>query len=502
MQLRPVIIDITSDTDFIILNEMDAKELDVRSGERAEIRTERTTYEAEVRTTGSLVGIGTVGLPRVLAKKLRINEKTGVEILKHRESLAPLYIREKLLGRRLTQEMIEAILDGISRNRISELDVLTLVMSSYYNGLDDDEIANITRSMVNYGNTLDFGGRVVDKHSVGGVPGNKVSLLIVPIISNTELLIPKTSSRAITSPSGTADTMSVLANVELEPDEIIRVVKKTHGCIVWNDSLGVAPADNLIIKVERPLRIDPEGLMIASILSKKLALGVKQMVLDIPFGRGTKVIDEKVGKELAERFERIGSLLNIQVVSALTYGSQPVGHAVGPALEAKEALEALITPSKAATSLINKSAALAGLLLESSGLVNKHAGYDAAMRYITNGKAYSKLREIIGEQGGNPNVRPDDLPIGGYTYDVTSNVDGYVTDVDNTLINQIAITLGAPYDKGAGLLLFKKENSKVRKGEKVMRLYAESENKLDDALRLLEKMSPINVSGMLLESFP
>ena len=150
MLLRPVFINISSDTDFIILNDMNARELDVRCGERAEIRAGRTTYEVEVRTSSSLVSKGFVGLPHALARKLRIDEKTEVEIAKHRESLAPVYIRKKLMGERLTQDMIEAIVEGISKNRISELDVLTLVMASYYNGLDDDEIVGVTRSMLNY----------------------------------------------------------------------------------------------------------------------------------------------------------------------------------------------------------------------------------------------------------------------------------------------------------------------------------------------------------------
>jgi AMP phosphorylase len=363
-----------------------------------------------------------------------------------------------------------------------------------------DEIEALTKAMVETGERIDFGRPAFEKHSIGGVPGNKVSLLIVPIVASLGVLIPKTSSRAITSPTGTADTMEVLAPVEFTAEEFREIALKVGGAIVWGGRLGLAPTDDIFIRVEHPLGIDPRGQMLASIMSKKLATGTKALVIDIPTGKGAKVESVEEAELLSSQFVELGRRFGVRVQCGITYGGQPVGHAVGPALEAKEALEAL--QGKGPASLIEKSAALAGMLLEMAGVATRGSGKDLAEEVLASGKALKKMREIIKAQGGDPKVKPEDIPIGQYTTDIRAPCDGYVTNVDNRSIKEIALAAGAPDEKGAGVLLHAKVGYKVEKGEPLMTIYAERESKLTEAYNVAMRTKPITVEGMLLRKIP
>lgn len=411
--------------------------------------------------------------------------------------LAISFIKKKMRGEELSKEEIRKIVEDIVYGNIGPLETLAFAMTEYFVGLSLDETEYLTRSLAELGETLDFEEPVYDKHSIGGVPGNKVSLMIVPIVAASGLLIPKTASRAITSPAGTADTMEVLANVEFKASEIKEIVRKTKGCIVWGGMLNIAPGDDLIIRVEYPIGLDPKPQMIASIMAKKMAIGVTNLVLDIPVGKGAKVETMEEAEELSTTFIEMGRRLGINVRCGITYGEQPVGHAVGPALEAREALRALMGEGPA--SLIEKSLSLAGLLLEMGGVAPVGGGYHAAKDLWKRGKAYKKMREIIEAQGGNPNVKPDEIPLGEHIHVVYSPVDGFVTKVDNIAIREIARAAGAPKDKGAGVLLHAKRGYKVRKGDKLMEIYAERSTKLHDAVKILNKRIPIVVEGMLLK---
>ncbi len=238
-------------------------------------------------------------------------------------------------------------------------------MEEEFHGMSMDEVEYLTRAMVETGITIDFARPCYDKHSIGGVPGNKVTLLIVPIVAAAGLLIPKTSSRAITSPSGTADTMNVLANIEFTASELKEMALKAGGTIVCGGKVGLAPADDILIRVEYPLCIDPRGQMRASIMAKKLAVGADFIVIDIPVGLGAKVETTEDARKLAQSFMELGDRLKVRVQCGITYGGQPVGHTIGPALEAREALLAL--QGKGPASLIEKSTALTGMLLEVGG---------------------------------------------------------------------------------------------------------------------------------------
>jgi AMP phosphorylase len=207
------------------------------------------------------------------------------------------------------------------------------------------------------------------------------------------------------------------------------------------------------------------------------------------------------GEQLASLFLRQGSLLNISIKVALTYGGQPIGTTVGPALEAREALKAHIE-KRGSRSLVDKAIMLAGLILEMSGRVQPGAGADAAREIFLSGKAYEKFKEIIEAQGGNPGVSPDDIPVGRYTYTLKSPIEGAVTHIDNAAVTLIARALGAPIDKSAGVEFHAKVGYRVNKGDPLLTLYSNSETRLDEAITLLNEYRPIIVEGMLVKTLP
>ncbi len=405
-------------------------------------------------------------------------------------------IKRFISGKPLRKEEYKQIIQDALSGRLPDVALAAFIVYQYVKPLPISEVAKLTRAMVETGKMVDFGPMTVDKHSIGGVPGNKVSLLIVPIVAAAGLKIPKTSSRSITT-IGTADTFEVLAPVDLTLEEVIEVVNKTNGCLVWNGTLGIAPADELFItKVESVLRIDPISQMLASIIATKLAMGVKYLVIDIPQGRGTKVETLKQAYELGRKFIELGSHVGINIDVAITYGEQPVGHTVGPALEAKEALETLEgkIPS---TSLLEKATGLAGILLEITGRAPPGHGASIAKNILSSGRALKKMKEIIEAQGGNPNIKSDDVPIGSYSAEIESPVDGYVSSIDNRAIMAIARAAGAPDDKGAGVVIPKKGGRYVKRGEVILKIYSNSESRLEAALSLARNLQPIVIEGMI-----
>ncbi|NNF96338.1 MAG: thymidine phosphorylase family protein, partial [Halobacteria archaeon] len=251
-------------------------------------------------------------------------------------------VRRKISGERLTLADFRAITRDITHNRYSKMEMAAFLVANEQSGLDREEIMSLTRAMIETGGRLKWHEPLVaDKHCIGGIPGNRTTMLIVPIIAAHGLLIPKTSSRAITSPAGTADSMSVLARVDLSPEEMHRVVNKTHACLAWGGKADIAPADDILISVERPLGIDSEGQMIASILSKKLAAGATHLLLDIPVGPTAKVRQMNQALRLRKLFEFVGDRLGLHIEVVISDGSQPIGRGIGPALEARDIMQVL-----------------------------------------------------------------------------------------------------------------------------------------------------------------
>jgi AMP phosphorylase len=490
-------IDILTGRRAVLLNRKDCERVDIRAHDHVNLRLGDKNVTATVDTTSTIVNTGEIGITSDLAPELSVKEADIVEVTVLPAPNSVLFVRKKIMGQKLSRDEIYSIVEDSVKGMLSDVEMAGFLVAEQFHGLTDEEQIWLTKALAETGETVDFQRPVYDKHSVGGVPGNKVSLLIVPIVASAGLLIPKTSSRAITSPSGTADTMSVVAPVEFSTAELKKIALKTGGAIVWGGGLHLAPGDDVFIGVEHPLRIDPEPQMIASIMAKKIAVGADFMVLDLPVGHEAKIASSDEGRRLSFKFIDIGDKLGIKVRCGITYGGQPVGYTIGPALEAREAFEAL--EGKGPTSLIEKSTALAGMLLEFGGKAVRGEGQALASQILASGKALEKMSEIIEAQGGDGKVRSTQIRVGECRAEILAPCDGYITGVSNAAMNQIARAAGAPAEKGAGIMLYGKEGHKVSKGEKVMEIFGERDSRVDEARNLAVKLSPISIEGMLLQ---
>lgn len=487
-----------------VIHQDDARSLGVFDGDRLRVIHQETGKSAPivVDITTSILTPGTIALYNVTCSELGLTDGDTVEVHTAIPPSSIKFIRKKMDKGRLTfEEMMTIVRDMVNEN-LSLNEITAFVTASYINGMDLDEVESLTRAMVETGEKIEFGSHpVVDKHSIGGVPGNKITLIVVPIIAAAGLTIPKTSSRAITGAGGTADLMEVLAPVNFTATEVQQMTERAGAVIVWGGSTNIAPADDLIIRVEYPFKIDERGQMIASVMAKKFAVGAEIVVIDIPVGPTTKVHTMQDARRLAQDFIEIGNRLGMEVECAVTYGDSPVGRAIGPNLEVAEALSVLEGAVKP-NSLIEKSVAIAGILLEMAGKAQRGGGEEMARSLLASGAALEKFREIIAVQGGKPDVRSSDILPGEYHASIPAPVSGYVVSLNNVGLITVARIAGAPHDKGAGVYCNAKIGTQVRKGETIYTIYSGSQEHLERALEEARRLYPVVVEGMLLDRIP
>ncbi len=490
MQLKAEILGIDSGgKPMVFLNTLDADEIGVTASGRIRITS-------KVNTITALVGIATtvkkgfVGINEEVLKILKLKQHVIVDI-----EVAPFpkslqFIHNKLTGKRLLYYEIHEIVKDVVQGNLNESEIAAFVTTLHLQGLDLDEATSLAISMVNTGKQLKLGNKIiVDKHSIGGAPGDKTTLLVVPIVAAAGLIIPKASSRAITSAAGTADRAEAIMPVDLEIEEMKKVVKKSNGCIVWGGSLELAPADDIFVRTEYSLYIDP--LLLPSIMSKKKAVGATHLVVDIPTGRGAKMKTIGESDLLAKDIIELGRRLGIHTQCIITHGEQPVGYSLGATLEAREALGVLMNKTNM-PDLVDKACHLAGSIFE---MVGKKNGYYLAKEILQTGKAEKKLREIISLQGGNSKINLDDFEIGQDFIHVRAKNAGQVLWIDNNALVEIARAAGSPKDKGSGILLNKKLGDKIRIGEILFTIYAEKPRKLSRAEQVLRAQEPIGIGA-------
>ncbi len=481
----------------VVVHAEDSGSLGLNAGDRVEVDFLSEGVVAVVETTNTLVSRGEIGTFNEVTKELGLKEGDKISLVSASTPKSVKYIQKMMKGQVLSDKEIHEIVNDIVENRLTSSEMTAFLVTEEIRGMSMQEIAALTRSMVETGETIDLKKKpVLDVHSIGGIPGNKYAFITVPIIAASGLTIPKTSSRAITSPAGTPDIMELLADVSFNREEIREIVKETGGILAWGGAVNLAPADDILVRLERPLGIDPRSQLLASVLSKKLAMNSDKILIDIPTGLGAKAETDEVAEDLAHDFMTLGHKLGVRVEAALTYGGQPLGYCVGPGLEAREALETL--QGNGPNSLIEKATNLAGILLEMTGSAPQGEGSSKALSILESGKAYKKMLEIIEAQGGDPEVNPDDLPLGDKVETLSAPRSGYVKRVYNSSIKEIARTAGAPKDKGAGVKLLHKEGRKVEKGEPILKIYADYEKKLSNALEVVNESPPFRIESMLL----
>ena len=481
MKLVAQEIDIGSRSPTVLLNTADAAELGVHPLDRVQIEHDGMISIGIVELTDELVDPGTLAVTR------RLGHLTGaVDVIPAPQPRAVHYIKKKLDDIELDKHELHRIVLDIKEDRLSDVELGAYVTATYTNGLSLEETMHLAECMAEVGDVIQWDDPVVaDKHSIGGVAGNRVTPIIVPIVAAAGIKIPKTSSRAVTSPAGTADTMEVLCDVEFSLDEIKEIVTETNGCLVWGGSVNLSPVDDKIIRAETPLSIDPPGQIIASVLSKKKSAGSSHIVIDIPYGEGAKVESLAAARELAEDFKRVGDHLGMTIECTITRGSQPIGRGVGPVLEARDVLDTLA--GNGPEELRLKSVRLADILLGSCGCE------DVAAEILDSGRALAKFREIVVAQGGDPDVTVDDLVPGRHELPVTADRDGVVTHIDNRLVSDVARRAGAPKDKAAGMVLHCRVGDEVVAGDPLFTVHAESSDKLTDAERLVDRSETVRV---------
>jgi len=500
MKLKVRILGLEAEKPVVVINKSDAEEIDVRPLDRVDMTTGRRKGTAIVNVATHFIRPGEIGLYSEIADHMKAANNETIDVLPSNPPSSLIHIREKLAGKPLDEKGMRKIVEDAVARKLSDIEMTAFVTALYNHGMTTTEVAALSKSMAFTGKTLDLGKKeIFDKHSIGGVPGDKTSMMLVPIIGAAGLTIPKTSSRAITSPAGTADRFECLAPVDLKLEEIKAVVKKVNACLVWGGAVDLAPADDLFIKIEYPLSIDP--LLLPSVMSKKKAVGAKYLVIDIPTGEGTKIKSTKEAEVLAEKFIALGKSLGIKTVGASTFGEQPIGHAIGPALEAREALSTLMD-GKGPADVVDKVTNVAGMLLD---FKLRKGGKQEALRILKTGKAYKKLREIIEAQGGNPDIKPDDLALGAKRIELKSSVSGVVSWIDNRAIVEVARAAGTPKDRGSGIYIHKKMGDSVKKGDTLLEIYAEKDYKLERALKITKEVRVMGIGkkvDMLLEKIP
>lgn len=398
-------------------------------------------------------------------------------------------VRKKIYGHALDQAAFDRIVRDIVNRNLSNIQLSAFLAASAGNSLYEKEVIALTRAMVKVGFQMDWGKqKVYDKHCIGGLPGNRTTPLVVSIAAAAGLTIPKTSSRAITSPAGTADTMEAMTNVNLTTGQMKEVVQQHGGCLAWGGSVQLSPADDILIRVEKALDLDSEGQMIASVLSKKAAAGSTDVVIDIPVGPTAKVRSQKAAQQLAEKMVSVGKAIGLHVDIVFTDGRQPVGRGIGPALEAHDVLSVLRNEYTAPADLRARALTLAGKLLEMAGKATSGAGKEKGSQILNNGLALEKFMAICKAQGyfKEPGTA-------AFRHQVKATVSGSVSEIDNRRLAKVAKLAGAPGATTAGLLLFAPLNSQVGQGDILYEIHAESKGELEYALEYHRKQKDILV---------
>jgi len=461
------------------------------SQSRIEVRLGGRSITATLNAvTQALLGEGEASLSESAWRTLGAREGDEIEIA-HAAPLESLsFIRAKVYGRRLDQVGMDAIVRDIVAGRYSDLHLSAFLTACADERLDADETISLTRAMVAVGDRLHWSSPiVVDKHCVGGLPGNRTTLILVPIVAACGLTIPKTSSRAITSPAGTADTMETLAPVNLGIPAIRRVVERTGGCIVWGGAVRLSPADDVLIRVERPLDLDSEGQLVASVMSKKAAAGSTHVVIDLPVGPTAKVRSAAAAQKLVERLQIVGDAIGIHTRFVLSDGTQPVGRGIGPALEARDVLAVLRNEAGAPQDLRDRSLRLAGEILEMAGKAAAGQGHAMAAEVLASGRAWTKFHEICEAQGG---LR--EPAVARHRHSILATRAGRVAAIDNRLLSRVAKLAGAPSDPTAGVELHTPVGEFVERGQALYTVHSDAPGELAYALDYVgEHSNVINI---------
>jgi len=492
MELKIKILKWSAGLPVAMLNKKTAEKMGVHVKDKISIRT-LSKYPKEISTIidiiKGLVKEDEIAVSSELKRRLslRIGQKVDANLAAIPKSL--LYIKKKLNKKTLSKKEINEIIKDIVNNSLSEAEIALFISGMYKQGMNLKETIYLIKAILKSGNKLTLKNKfIVDKHSIGGIPGNRTTPIVVSICASAGLIMPKTSSRAITTSAGTADVIETIAPVEFSMNKLKKIVKKTNACLVWGGTLGIVPADSKIIQVEKILKIDPEAQLLASIMSKKLAMGAKYIIIDIPYGKTAKV-DKSKALKLKKKFKQLGKHFKVKLRCVLIPAKEPMGNGVGPALELIDVIKVLNPKEKGPEDLEKKSLFLAGELLEMTKKAKKGKGIEMAKEILDSGKAFEKFKQIIKAQGGDLKR----IKSAKFKKDILSKKTGKIFEVNNKKINSLARISGCPTDKFAGLYIYIDVGNKIKKREKILTIYSESKSRLRQAINFYNNQKPIKI---------
>jgi len=484
MRLKIKVLKFSAGRPVAIISEALAEKASIHVDNRVLIKKNSKSIVAVVDVAKEFVGKDEIAVSSEIVNQLSLAEEDYVimELAPKPESV--WLIQKKLRCGKLNEKELAMIMDDIANHALTEAEIAYFVASVYNCKMNLSEVHDMTLAILKSGMRLGLKGTIVDKHSIGGIPG-RITPILVSICAAAGLTIPKTSSRSITTPAGTADAMETICKVEFTLSELKEIIRKTNACLVWGGALNLAPADDKIIQVEKLLNLDPEAQLLASILAKKLAVGAKYVLIDIPFGKNTKV-DKKGAEILANNFKKLGKSFNLKLDCFLEKTEEPLGNGIGPVLEMKDVIKVLSRESPC-YKIEQKSLALSAKLLEMTGKAKKGKGISLATDILNSGRAFEKFKQIIqAQQGSLDNMKETRLK-----HDIIAEKNGKIKEINVKKINTLARFLGCPADKSAGVYLYKHLNEAVKKGEKILTLYSESEAELEEGLKFYNKFQPL-----------
>jgi len=475
----------------VVISEEDAKVYGIRPGDDLILKWNHKRTQVSVDLTKELVFKGEIGLFKDIIERYAIQEGEILELTLASPPPSLESIRKKLLGKKLTYEEIKGIIQDIVSYRLDDIQIAFFITSAFQkNGFSKEEIYYLTKAMAETGEMVYWNKEVVaDKHSIGGLPGNRTTPLVVSIISSLGILIPKTSSRAVTSEAGTADVIETISPVEFSLEKIKKIVKEVNACLVWGGSLKLAPADDRILRVSYELGIEPFSKMIVSIMAKKVAMGATHLVIDMPIGEGTKISNFCEAKKVKKTFLYLAKRFNIKARVIIEKVDGPIGRGIGPALEIRDVLKVLEQTPDRPLDLEKRAIKLAGALLELTEKTKTGNGEKMALNQLKNGEALSQFQKIIEAQQGMKFITYEKVPLGEFSYEFKSEKEGIVSKINLKELIRITRLLGSPSTKQAGIYLNKTIKEKVLKGDTLFTLYSTSSQRLNLVLEELKQIS-------------
>lgn len=470
------------------INEAEAADFGISAMDKIAMKYNGEEYVLDANLTHRYVEYGQVGIPKDVVEKYNIPQWAKVYIsFTQTNSLALDALKKWLNGHKFSQQDIQLIMKDISTNRFADTLVTYFSALWFFRPSSDQEMYWMTKAMAESWEMLHFDGVVADKHCMGWVPGNETTMIMIPLLASLGIKMPKSFSKAITTPAATGECVSVLMDISFSKKEIEHLVKKENCCLVRGGWLDLAPADEKLIKVAYPLSMQSYPRTIVSIMAKKYAMGISHLLLDLPVGPTAKIPDMKTAKWLKKKYEIVGKKLWMKVHVEITDALQPVGAGIGAKLQVREVLRVLQQHPDRPQDLEEKALHLCVQIIEMVGMAKGKDAEKLAYGQLVSWEAWKKMQRIIVAQRGDPDVYAETLALAKYSKGILSKKSGKVTQIDMKALNLLTRTLGAPLDLDAGVYLHHKLDAQVKKWETLFTIYADEENKIDLAMEFLKE---------------